>query len=116
MCSARRVISATLALGAVSSPLTAAPTAFAGPSIGAGSALTAGRRDRPGPWSIDAKEVTIRSKAYSKSAGAGIPRHGNKFAVHKSAGSWHYIADTTTDVKGWASGAQVYRNHENCPH
>ncbi|MFE3380400.1 SH3 domain-containing protein [Streptomyces anulatus] len=70
--------------------------------------------ERPGPWVIGTKAVTIRSKASAKSTSVGILYRGHKFSVHKSSGGWRYITDKTTGVKGWVSGAWVYRDVRMC--
>ncbi|MEE1797376.1 SH3 domain-containing protein [Streptomyces sp. JV176] len=113
MRSTRIAISAAL-LGALALPALSATTATAAPVSAPNSAPAAGPCDRPGPWVIGTKAVTIRSKASAASTSVGILYRGHKFTVHKTSGNWHYITDTTTGVKGWVSGTYVYRSVHMC--
>ncbi|MFI1886003.1 SH3 domain-containing protein [Streptomyces jumonjinensis] len=112
MGSVRFAVSAAV-LGALALPLAAAPTATAAaPAV----AVEHGHRpcDRPGPWVIGTKAVTMRSKATTKSTAVGILYKGQKFTVHKTSGNWHHITNKTTKVKGWVSGSYVYRDVRMC--
>ncbi|MFB8352992.1 SH3 domain-containing protein [Streptomyces niveus] len=115
MRSTRIAISAML-LGVLALPAVPATAATAVPASASGSAPTALSRpcERPGPWVIGTKAVTIRSKATTKSTAVGVLYKGHKFTVHKSSGNWHYITDRTTGVKGWVSGTYVYRDVRMC--
>ncbi|WP_308297151.1 SH3 domain-containing protein [Streptomyces sp. UNOB3_S3] len=63
---------------------------------------------------IDAKAVTIRSQATTKSTAVGVLYRGQKITVRKTSGNWHYITDRTTGVTGWVSGTYVYRDVYMC--
>ncbi|MGW6455095.1 SH3 domain-containing protein [Streptomyces sp. NPDC055078] len=103
----------TAVLGAFALPLAAAPTATAAAPA---AAAQHGHRpcDRPGPWVIGTKAVTIRSKATTKSTAVGILYQGQKFTVHKTSGNWHHITNKTTQTKGWVSGTYVFRDVRMC--
>ncbi|WP_420036057.1 SH3 domain-containing protein [Streptomyces sp. cg28] len=113
MRTARLTVTAAI-LGALALPALSAPSAIAAPNSSPASTTTSRPCDRLGPWVIATKAVTIRSKATSRSIARGVLYRGHKFTVHKSAGSWHYITDKTTGVKGWVSGAYVYRDVYFC--
>ncbi|MFE5934239.1 SH3 domain-containing protein [Streptomyces sp. NPDC056470] len=113
-----RIAITTAMLGALALPLVTAASATAAQAAlasNAHAALPSIRDcDRPGPWVIGARAVTIRSKATTKSTAVGILYRGHSFTVHKSSGGWHYITDRTTGVKGWVSGTYVYRDVYMC--
>ncbi|MFD4119115.1 SH3 domain-containing protein [Streptomyces niveus] len=114
MRSTRIAISATL-LGVLALPAAPAVAAVsAAPASAPVTALAERPCERPGPWVIGTKAVTIRSKATTKSTAVGVLYKGHKFTVHKSSGNWHYITDRTTGVKGWVSGTYVYRDVRIC--
>ncbi|MFB8440442.1 SH3 domain-containing protein [Streptomyces niveus] len=114
MRSTRIVIPAAL-LGVLALPAAPAVAAVpAGPASAPVTALAERPCERPGPWVIGTKAVTIRSKATTKSTAVGVLYKGHKFTVHKSSGNWHYITDRTTGVKGWVSGTYVYRDVRIC--
>ncbi|WP_329558854.1 SH3 domain-containing protein [Streptomyces uncialis] len=105
------------AFGALAFPLAAAPTATAAAPTAAPAIFAEhGHRpcDRPGPWVIGTKAVTMRSKATTKSTAVGILYRGQSFTVHKTSGNWHHITNKTTKVKGWVSGTYVYRDVRMC--
>ncbi|NGO42917.1 SH3 domain-containing protein [Streptomyces sp. YC419] len=101
-------------LGALALPIASATAATAAPAAAPGSAPATRLCDRPGPWVISTKAVTIRSKASVTSTRLGILYRGHKFTVHKTSGNWHSIRDKTTGVKGWVSGTYVYRDVRMC--
>ncbi|MEU5162325.1 SH3 domain-containing protein [Streptomyces sp. NPDC020875] len=114
---ARRITVTAAALGALALPLFSAPTAAAGaPAAFPSTVATAVSKpcERPGRWVIDAKAVTIRSKATTSSTAVGIIYPHHAFTVHKSSGGWHHITDRATGVKGWVSGKYVYRTVRMC--
>ncbi|MFK4222206.1 SH3 domain-containing protein [Streptomyces sp. NPDC019890] len=113
MRSSRIAVSAAV-LGALALPLISATTANAAPAAASAAAPAVRDCDRPGPWVIGTKAVTIRSKATTKSTAVGVLYNGHKFTVHKTSGNWHYITDKTTGVKGWVSGTYVYRDVRMC--
>lgn len=113
MRSIRIVIPFTL-LGVLALPVVSATAATAVPASAPGTAVAERPCERPGPWVIGTKAVTIRSKATAKSTAVGVLYKGHKFTVHKSSGGWHYITDRTTGVKGWVSGTYVYRDVRIC--
>ncbi|MFF2941292.1 SH3 domain-containing protein [Streptomyces niveus] len=121
MRSTRIAISAAL-LGVLTLPVASATAATAAPASAPSTALASVSStalaerpcERPGPWTIGTKAVTIRSKATTKSTAVGVLYKGHKFTVHKSSGNWHYITDRTTGVKGWVSGTYVYRDVRMC--
>ncbi len=113
MRSTRIVIPVTL-LGVLALPATAASAATAAPVSAPVTAVAERPCERPGPWVIGTKAVTIRSKATTKSTAVGVLYKGHKFTVHKTSGNWHYITDRTTGVKGWVSGTYVYRDVRIC--
>ncbi|MFF6772765.1 SH3 domain-containing protein [Streptomyces sp. NPDC012637] len=117
MRSTRIAISAAM-LGALALPIASATAATAAPSAVPSSAQTALPTirdcDRPGPWVIGTRAVTIRSKATTRSTAVGILYRGHSFTVHRTIGNWHYITDRTTGVKGWVSGTYVYRDVRMC--
>ncbi|MEU9748358.1 SH3 domain-containing protein [Streptomyces niveus] len=101
-------------LGVLALPATAASAATAAPASAPVNAVAERPCERPGPWVIGTKAVTIRSKATTKSTAVGVLYRGHKFTVHKTSGNWHYITDRTTGVKGWVSGTYVYRDVRIC--
>ncbi|WP_069628778.1 SH3 domain-containing protein [Streptomyces niveus] len=101
-------------LGVLALPATAASAATAAPVSAPVTAVAERPCERPGPWVIGTKAVTIRSKATTKSTAVGVLYKGHKFTVHKTSGNWHYITDRTTGVKGWVSGTYVYRDVRIC--
>jgi uncharacterized protein YgiM (DUF1202 family) len=105
-----RLAVSVVVLGALTLPLVSATTASAAPA----SAPASRSCDRPGPWVIGTKAVTIRSKATIKSTAVGVLYRGHKFTVHKTSGNWRYITDRSTGVKGWVSGTYVYREVYMC--
>ncbi|MEV2258522.1 SH3 domain-containing protein [Streptomyces anulatus] len=109
-----RIAVAAAALGSLALPMAATGSAAA--TTAPVSSMTPVERpcERPGPWVIGTTAVTIRSKASAKSTSVGILYRGHKFSVHKSSGGWRYITDKTTGVKGWVSGAWVYRDVRMC--
>ena len=110
MRSTRIVLSAAV-LGALALPLALPASATAS----APAALPAIRDcDRPGPWVIGTRAVTIRARATVNSTARGILYRGHSFTVHRSSGGWHYITDRTTGVTGWVSGTYVYRDAYMC--
>ncbi|MGY5132366.1 SH3 domain-containing protein [Streptomyces nigrescens] len=113
MRSTRIAVSAAM-LGVLALPIASAAVATAAPATAASSAQVARPCDRPGPWVIGTKAVTIRSKASSKSSAVGILYRGHKFTVHKTRGNWHYITDAHTGERGWVSGTYVYRQVYMC--
>ncbi|MFD7320616.1 SH3 domain-containing protein [Streptomyces sp. NPDC059875] len=113
MRSTRIAISAAL-LGALALPVVSASVATAAPSSTQTALPTIRDCDRPGPWVIGTRAVTIRFKATVKSTAVGVLYRGHKFTVHKTSGGWHYITDRTTGVKGWVSGSYVYRDVRMC--
>ncbi|MER0483173.1 SH3 domain-containing protein [Streptomyces sp. Edi2] len=101
-------------LGVLALSVASTAAATAAPASAASSSQVARPCDRPGPWVIDTKAVTIRSKASSKSTSVGILYRGHKFTVHKTQGNWHYITDATTGERGWVSGTYVCRQVYMC--
>ncbi|MYU06122.1 SH3 domain-containing protein [Streptomyces sp. SID8366] len=101
-------------LGALALPVLSATTASAAPT--AASALpTSDCYDHPYlPYAVHAKAVVIRSRASSKSTALGVLYKGHAFTVSKRSGTWVYITDRTTGVKGWVSGTYVYRDVRMC--
>lgn len=108
-----RIAVAAAVLGVLTLP-TAAGSAVASTAPVSSTAPVERPCERPGPWVIGTKAVAIRSKASAKSTSVGILYRGHKFSVHKSSGGWRYITDKTTGVKGWVSGAWVYRDVRMC--
>ncbi|MFJ4689224.1 SH3 domain-containing protein [Streptomyces sp. NPDC088789] len=107
-----RHITAMAIAGVLALPLLSAPVAnAASPALVAAASQSC---NRPGPWVIATKAVTIRAKATTDSTARGILYKGHKFTVHKTSKNWHYITDRTTGVKGWVSGAYVYRDVRMC--
>ncbi|MFI6289358.1 SH3 domain-containing protein [Streptomyces sp. NPDC051018] len=108
----RHITVTAAVIGALALPLPSVPAAqAAAPS----TAPTASRPcERPGPWVIGTKAVTIRSKATTKSTALGILYNGQRFTVHKTSGNWHQITNKATGVKGWVSGTYVYRDVRMC--
>lgn len=117
-----RIVIPVALLGVLALPATAATAATAAPASSPVTALASASStalaerpcERPGPWVIGTKAVTIRSKATTKSTAVGVLYKGHKFTVHKTSGNWHYITDRTTGVKGWVSGTYVYRDVRMC--
>ncbi|MFI2204648.1 SH3 domain-containing protein [Streptomyces sp. NPDC020192] len=109
-----RFTASVAVLGALTLPFISAPSAMAASSKVSASASASRPCDRPGPWVIGTKAVTIRSKATTKSTARGVLYQGHKFTVDKTQGNWHYITDKTTGVKGWVSGTYVYREVYMC--
>ncbi|MBU6529673.1 SH3 domain-containing protein [Streptomyces sp. A108] len=103
-------------LGALAAPAVSATTAIAAPSHPTVSPSPGGDCDRRGPWTVQAKAVTIRAHATSNSSARGVLYKGHKFTVHKTHGNWHYITDKATGVTGWVSGSYVYREVYMCLH
>ncbi|MFE4664559.1 SH3 domain-containing protein [Streptomyces sp. NPDC056716] len=108
-----RHVTAMAITGVLALPLLSAPPAAAA-SPGAVTTAASQSCNRPGPWVIGAKAVTIWAKATTKSTALGILYQGHKFTVHKTSGNWHQITDRTTGVKGWVSGTYVYRDVRMC--
>ncbi|MFD4476460.1 SH3 domain-containing protein [Streptomyces sp. NPDC058471] len=113
MRSPRIAVSAAV-LGALALPLVGATSASAAPPQAPTSAPTSRACDRPGPWAVHTKAVTIRSTASAKSTAVGVLYQGHHFTVGKTSGNWHYITDKSTGVKGWVSGSYVYRDVYMC--
>ncbi|GAA1159922.1 SH3 domain-containing protein [Streptomyces hebeiensis] len=112
MRSTRIAISAAM-LGTLALPVLSATTANAAPI--ATVAPASGCYDLPPlPYEVHTQAVTIRSKATTKSTALGVLYKNHKFTVHKKSGNWLYITDRTTGVKGWVSGAYVYRDARMC--
>lgn len=102
-------------LGAVALPLLSASTAAAATApVVATAAASSCSSLPPLPYAVHAKAVIIRSKATAKSTALGLLYKSHKFTVSKMSGNWHYITDKTTGVKGWVSGAYVYRDVRTC--
>jgi hypothetical protein len=74
------------------------------------TALVSSQCDLLGPWQVDTKAVTIRSKASAKITATGVLYASHEFTARKSSANWHYIADKNTGVKGCFCGSQA--NHE----
>ncbi|MFF0448048.1 SH3 domain-containing protein [Streptomyces sp. NPDC004609] len=108
----RHITVTAAVIGALALPLLSAPAAQAA----APSAAPAAPRpcERPGPWVIGTKAVTIRAKATTKATAVGILYKGQKFTVHKTSGNWHQITNESTGIKGWVSGTYVYRDVRMC--
>jgi uncharacterized protein YgiM (DUF1202 family) len=108
----RRITVTAAVLGALALPLLSAPAAQAlSPAAAPASPRSC---ERPGPWVIGTKAVTIRSKATTKGTALGILYKGQSFAVHKTSGNWHQITNKATGIKGWVSGTYVYRDVRMC--
>ncbi|MFI0711313.1 SH3 domain-containing protein [Streptomyces inhibens] len=110
-----RIAAAAAVTAAIALPAVTAPAAnAAAPATFAASASC----DKVGPYKVHASAVTIRSKASSKSTAVGILYKSHKFTVHKTtkSGSWVYITDKKTGVKGWVSGVYVYPTVYTCLH
>jgi uncharacterized protein YgiM (DUF1202 family) len=115
MRSTRIAISAAM-LGAVALPLLSATTATAAttPTVATAALASSCSSLPPLPYTVHTAAVTIRSKATTNSTALGILYKSHKFTVSKTSGNWHYITDKTTGVKGWVSGAYVYRDVRMC--
>ncbi|MFI7094806.1 SH3 domain-containing protein [Streptomyces lydicus] len=110
-----RIAAAAAVTAAIALPAVTAPAAnAAAPATFAASASC----DKSGPYKVHASAVTIRSKPSSKSTAVGILYKSHKFTVHKTTktGSWVYITDKKTGVKGWVSGVYVYPTVYTCLH
>ncbi|MFE0187984.1 SH3 domain-containing protein [Streptomyces sp. NPDC058989] len=110
-----RIAAAAAVAAAIALPVVTAPAANAAPQT---AAVAYGECDKVGPYEVHSKAVTIRSKASSKSTALGVLYKGHKFKVHKVTkdGSWVYITDKSTGVKGWVSGVYVYPTVYTCLH
>lgn len=108
----RHMTATAAVLGAFALPLLSIPAAHA---VSPSAAPAAPRScERPGPWVIGTKAVTIRSQATTKATALGILYKGHKFTVHKTSGNWHQITNKATGIKGWVSGTYVYRDVRMC--
>ncbi|MFJ1652663.1 SH3 domain-containing protein [Streptomyces sp. NPDC088337] len=112
MRSTRIAISAAI-LGTLALPVLSAPTASAAP-IATTAQATSCSSLPPLPYKVHTDAVIIRSKATTNSTALGVLYKSHKFSVTKKSGTWLYITDKTTGVKGWVSGTYVYRDVRMC--
>ncbi|GAA2254741.1 SH3 domain-containing protein [Streptomyces amakusaensis] len=107
----RRITVTAAVLGALALPPLSAPAQAVTPSVDSPGPRSC---NRPGPWVIGTKAVTIRSKTTTTSTAVGVLYKGQRFTVHKTSGNWHHITNKTTGIKGWVSGTYVYRDVRMC--
>ncbi|WP_371632193.1 SH3 domain-containing protein [Streptomyces sp. NBC_01259] len=112
MRSTRIAVSAAM-LGVLGLPMLSATTASAAPSASTVRASSCSSLP-PLPYEVHTKAVNIRSKATTKSTAVGVLYKSHRFSVAKKSGTWLYITDKTTGVKGWVSGTYVYRDVRMC--
>ncbi|MFJ6752196.1 SH3 domain-containing protein [Streptomyces sp. NPDC091266] len=110
-----RIAVSTVMLGALALPM-ASTVATAAETPAPSDTPNIAPCDRPAPWVIGAKAVTIRATASSNSSAIGTLYLGHKFTVHKTTknASWVSITDKTTGVTGWVSDTYVYRDAYTC--
>ncbi|MER0476970.1 SH3 domain-containing protein [Streptomyces sp. Edi2] len=110
------VLAATAA--AIALPVLAAPAANAAPAATTATQAAVQGDGYPCPvWKLHAKAVNLRAKPSSHSRALGVLYRSHKFKVHswtKRGGGWVNVTDTTTGIRGWASGNYLYSSVSVC--
>jgi uncharacterized protein YgiM (DUF1202 family) len=113
----RRLSTLAAAAATIALPVLAAPAAHATPTHT--TTLTAPAyycNDAPGPWKLYARALRIHSRPSTTSTVVGVLYKGQKWRVNSwtRTENWVNITDLSTGVRGWVSGAFLYRIYPVC--